>query len=214
MHLKYLSDLVDFLKCFPHRRALLGLILIIMTQNACTQRITAPSASLQATELEAQQLYRLGLGDVVSIIVWQNADLSVDAKVRPDGKISLPLLGDIGASGLTAEELATSIKQELSHYYKDPPEVSVAVKELNSFVIYILGEVANQGKFILNSQTTFLQGLALAGGFTEFASKNNIIIRRRLENGEEVNMTFRYKDIINGKESNIALKSGDTIIVP
>jgi polysaccharide export outer membrane protein len=134
--------------------------------------------------------------------------------VRSDGKISLPLIGDVDAAGLTTEELADAITQALLAYYKEPPAVSIIVTKAMRSTIYVLGEVENQGKFEVTHGTTLLQAIALAGGFSEFASRNNIIMRRKGVGGEEITLSFRYKDILSGREENILIQHGDTIIVP
>ena len=192
----------------------LALLLVFLAlQSGCRQRIdsgTLPQTSIPAPLAE----YRFGPEDVVDIIVWKNPDLSREVTVRPDGKLSLPLVGDVHAAGFTAEELATTIVQKLATYYKETPEVSVIVKEVKNSSIYVLGEVQSQGKFEVRNGTTLLQAIALAGGFNEFASRNHIIVRRKVAGGDEITMGFRYKDIIAGREKNIVLQPGDTIIIP
>jgi polysaccharide export outer membrane protein len=120
----------------------------------------------------------------------------------------------VQAAGSTAEELAETITQALVAYYRDPPEVSVIVKQVKDPTVYILGNVNTQGKFEVRNGTTFLQAIALAEGFNEFASRNRLILRRKLPNGEELTINIRYKDIVSGRENNIPLQHGDTIIVP
>lgn len=158
--------------------------------------------------------YVLGPEDVLEVNVWKNKDISKVVVVRPDGKISLPLIGDVKASGLTVRELKDSIISELT-IYKDNPVVSVIVQEVNSLSVFVLGEVARPGKLKLRSDTTVLQALTLAGGFTEYASTNKIILLRRI-NGEEERLKIKYKKIISGEDigQNIFLKRGDTLVVP
>jgi polysaccharide export outer membrane protein len=134
--------------------------------------------------------------------------------VRPDGKISLPLIGDVLAAGLTATQLTEAVTEKLQAYYKEPPQVTVIVNQVNSYAIYILGEVRTQGKQVVRSGTTFLQAISLAGGFTPFASTKKITLRRRGSTGNETVMSIRYKDVMTGKQANLVLKPGDTIIVP
>jgi polysaccharide export outer membrane protein len=161
------------------------------------------------------QDYLIGPEDVVEVMVWKNADLSRIVNVRPDGKISLPLIGDIQAAGYTALQLRDEITEQLNAYYKETPQVSVIVQQINSYAIYILGEVRNPGKYIVKTGTTFLQAISLAGGFTEFASKNKILLKRRIdESNSESSMYVKYKEVISGVQRNILLKSGDTIIIP
>ncbi|HIK58864.1 MAG: polysaccharide biosynthesis/export family protein [Verrucomicrobiales bacterium] len=158
--------------------------------------------------------YVLGAEDLLEVNVWKNADLSKIVLIRPDGKISLPLIGDVQASGLTVTELKEAIVGKLKHY-KEIPVVSVIVKEVNSFSVFILGEVNKPGKLKLRSETTLLQVLTLSGGFTQFAARDKIILLRR-EHERERRIKINYTDIITGKdpEGNILLKRGDTIIVP
>lgn len=171
---------------------------------------SVPPSSLGTSESD----YILGAEDVVEVLVWKNADLSRTVFIRPDGKISLPLIGDVQAAGLTPNELRDSIKVLLRRY-KKTPEVSVIIKEINSFSIFLVGEIATPGKIQLRSDTTLLQAITLAGGFTEFADIKKIVLLRR-ENGQERRFRINYNDIVSGKSSskNILLKRGDTILVP
>jgi polysaccharide export outer membrane protein len=164
---------------------------------------------------DVSQDYLIGPEDVVEVMVWKNADLSRVVNVRPDGKISLPLIGDIEAAGYTALQLKDEITAQLNAYYKEPPQVSVIVQQVNSYAIYILGEVRRPGKYVVKTGTTFLQAISLAGGFTEFASKNRILLKRKIdEKNSESSMNVKYKAVISGMQKNILLKSGDTIIIP
>ena len=163
--------------------------------------------------------YRLGPEDVLEVTVWKNEALSKVVTVRPDGMISLPLIGDVKASGLTADELSRKIAERLKEY-KDSPQVSVAVKEVNSYYVYIVGEVNKPGKIPLKSHTTVLQAIALAGGFTQYASKSNMALVRMTQNGDgsvrEIRVPLKYDDLLSGKgeAGNPVLKTGDTIVVP
>ena len=172
-----------------------------------------PSVPPSPLETESTD-YILGAEDLIEVLVWKNADLSRTVFVRPDGKISLPLIGDVQAAGLTPTELRDSIKVLLRRY-KKTPEVSVIVREINSFSIFLVGEVARPGKIQLRSDTTLLQAIVLAGGFTEFADVKRIVVLRR-ENGQERRFRINYNDIIDGKGNgnNLLLKRGDTILVP
>ncbi len=163
--------------------------------------------------------FLLGPEDVVEVIVWRNPDLTREVIVRPDGMISLPLIGDVQASGLVADQLAQEVAQRLK-VYMESPTVSVSVRQVNSYSFYILGEVANPGKFQLKSYATVLQAIALAGGFTQFASRNNMQVIRNSANGDplrrEMHIPVRYDDLLsgNGWPGNFILKSGDIIVVP
>ena len=171
--------------------------------------------ALPAEQPMVAQEYLIGSEDVVEVMVWKNADLSRTINVRPDGKISLPLIGDIQAAGLTAEQLRDNITEKLKSYYKESPQVSVIVQQINSYAIYVLGEVRSPGKYVVKTNTTFLQAVTLAGGFADFASKNRILVRRKDNiHDNEVSMNIRYKDVISGNQKNILLKPGDTVIIP
>ena len=134
--------------------------------------------------------------------------------MRPDGKISVPLLNDVQAAGLTAAALTTDLTEKLKKFISDP-QVTVIVSEVNSEKIYITGEVNRGGAFPLVGGMTVLQALASAGGFNTFANSKKIYVLRQ-ENGKPVKYPFNYKDVINGKnaDQNIVLKAGDTIVVP
>lgn len=160
--------------------------------------------------------YILGPEDVLDIAVWKNADLSKTVTVRPDGKISLPLIGDVVAVGRTASQLADAISAKLKDY-KENPQVSIVVSQVNSYAIYVLGEVVRPGKFPLKSKITILQAITLAGGFTPIAARNKIVVFRFSENGDkDVKIKASYDDIVlrDSASQNIALMPGDTLVVP
>lgn len=164
--------------------------------------------------------FRLGAEDVIDVVVFRSPDLTrADVVIRPDGKVSLPLIGDVRAEGLTADELAKNITERYKEY-KDNPAVSVSVKAVNSYSIFVLGEVKNPGKLSLKSYATLLQAISIAGGFTEFASENSIQVVRRIvgEDGksQEIRIPVNYDSLLSesGAEYNFILRSGDTIVVP
>ena len=158
--------------------------------------------------------YVIGAQDVLDINVWKEPDVSRTVPVRPDGKISLPLLNDVQAAGLTPAQLAAQITESLKKYVTSP-QVTVIVTTINSQRVYILGEVTRPGAFPLIPGMSVLQALSSAGGFTQFAKVKSIFVRR-IENGKETKYPFNYKEVINGKkpEQDILLKAGDTIVVP
>ena len=158
--------------------------------------------------------YKIGPQDIVRIDVWKEPEISRTIPVRPDGKISLPLLNDVQASGLTAMQLAGSLRESLAKYLTNP-QVTVTVTEINSRRIYITGEVIHGGAFPLLPNMTVLQALSSAGGFTQFAKPKNIYVLRN-EEGKQVKHPFNYKEVVKGKlaEQNILLQSGDVIVVP
>jgi polysaccharide export outer membrane protein len=160
--------------------------------------------------------YRIGPEDVLEIMVWKNADLSRTVTVRPDGKISLPLIGDIQASGLSTEELKGVVTKRMKDYIA-APEVSVLVSNINSYFYYVLGEVVRPGKYPLKERTTLLQAISMAGGFAPFASKNGIaLFRKDSSSSAEVKYRVRYDDIISSEDphKNLLIQSGDTIVIP
>jgi len=158
--------------------------------------------------------YVIGPDDILTIVFWREKDMSSDVGVRPDGKISLPLINDVQASGLTPEQLRLSITEAAGKFVEDP-SVTVVVKGINSRKVYITGQVGKPGPYPLGGPTTVLQLLATAGGVGEYSKSDKIVVMRT-ENGKTVSHKFNYKDVIQGKNllQNIELKPGDTIIVP
>jgi len=159
--------------------------------------------------------YVIGAEDVLDISVWKEPDVSRVVPVRPDGKISLPLLNDVQAAGLTPMQLAMSVTERLRKFMQVEPQVTVIVTAINSRRIHIVGEVGRAGTYPMLPNMTVLQALSGAGGFTQFAKQKNIYVLRN-ENGKQVKFPFNYKDVIKGKrpEQDIVLKPGDTIVVP
>lgn len=158
--------------------------------------------------------YRIGVGDVLSVDVWKEPELTHTTPVRPDGKISLPLLDDMPAAGLTPTQLASAITGQLREFLVNP-HVTVMVAEINSRQIYVLGEVTHAGAYPLLAPITVMQALSVAGGLTPFADANRISVMRTEDDRREI-FHFRYKDVASGRkpEQNIPLKPGDTVIVP
>jgi polysaccharide export outer membrane protein len=166
------------------------------------------------TPLVVDADYKIGPQDVLRIDVWKEPDISRTIPVRPDGKVSLPLLNDVQAAGLTAMQLAGSLRESLSKYLTSP-QVTVTVTEINSRRVYITGEVTRAGALPLLPNMTVLQALSSAGGFTQFAKLKNIYVLRT-ENGKQVKYPFNYKEVVKGNlaEQNILLQPGDVIVVP
>ncbi len=158
--------------------------------------------------------YVIGAEDVLNISVWKEPEVTRTVPVRPDGKISLPLINDIQAAGLTPAQLTALIMEKLNKYFTDP-QVTVIVTAINSRRIYILGEVNRSGTYQLLPNMTVLQALSGAGGFSQFANLKGIYVLRE-ENGKQIKFPFNYKEVIKGNrpEQNILLKPGDTIVVP
>ena len=173
---------------------------------------SAPSPAASPVTVPAD--YVVGPEDVLGIVFWRERDMSADVVVRPDGRISLPLLNDVDVDGLTPDQVRERIT-ELSKKFIEDPNVTIVVKQINSRKVYITGNVERPGTFPLLRSTTVLQLIALAGGLKEFANAGEIVLVRN-EGGKQVSFTFNYDQLKNRKNlsQNIALKPGDTIIVP
>ncbi|MBZ5510143.1 MAG: polysaccharide biosynthesis/export family protein [Acidobacteriia bacterium] len=170
-----------------------------------------PAAAVAATH---DSDYIIGAEDMLNVNVWKEAEMSATVPVRPDGKISLPLLNDVQAAGLTATQLAAQVTDRLKKYLEQP-RVTVVVTQVNSRRYFVIGEVTKAGAYPLVSNITVLQGLSSAGGFTQFANSKNMYVLR-VENGKQSKLPFNYHDVVKGRnaEQNILLKPGDTIVVP
>lgn len=158
--------------------------------------------------------YRIGPEDVLQIDVWKETDLSASAPVRADGKISIPLLNDVQAAGLTPIELSSRLRDQLRKFVIDP-KITVSVTQMNSRKAYVMGTVNRQGIVRLLSDLTVLQAISAAGGLAPFANSKKIYVLRS-ENGEQQRLPFNYNAVIKGKhpEQNVVLKPGDTVVVP
>jgi polysaccharide export outer membrane protein len=180
--------------------------------NASSQPGEQKTSAKDALEVPAG--YVIGPEDVLAVTVWKEPDFSGQVAVRPDGKISLPLINDIQASGLKPVELSSELVEKLKTYVTDP-RVTVTVTSINSQRFYALGEVVRQGAFTLQPNMTVLQGLSTAGGLSEFAASKKIYVLR-MESGKQVKLPFNYKEVLRGRnsEQNVVLKKGDTIVVP
>lgn len=171
---------------------------------------------VQKSSLIVTPDYIIGPEDVLEITVWRNQDLSKLVAVRPDGRISLPLIGDVVAVGKTPTQLTEEISVKLKEY-KENPQVSIVMREVNSYSIFVLGEVGKPGRYPLKSKTTLLQGITVAGGFTQTAARNKLVVFRFGESGHsEEKFKASYDDIVlrDGSSQNIELQPGDTIVVP
>ncbi len=191
----------------------IGAVSGVLAGCAASRVATGGPGDNAATAVAAGPQYRIGAEDVLHIAVWENTQLTLDVVVRPDGKISFPLVQDVQAEGLTAVELADVLHQKLLAYVKEP-QVSVIVTQVNSPRVYVLGNVARPGPYPLRSDTSVLQALSLAGGFTQFASPRSIKLVRGLGAKQEVRK-INYYNLIDAKgEGNYILMPGDTIVVP
>ena len=158
--------------------------------------------------------YVIGPDDQLTIVYWRDKDMSAEVVVRPDGMISLPLLNEMKADGLTPEQLRAAITQGASKFVEEPT-VSVVVKAINSRKVFITGQVGKPGVYPIGGPTTVLQLISIAGGVAEYADKSKISIVRR-ENGKDTIFRFNYEDFLKGKnlQQNIELKPGDTVAIP
>jgi polysaccharide export outer membrane protein len=159
--------------------------------------------------------YIIGPSDVLAINVWKDSELTRTVTVRPDGKISLPLIGELAVSGLTAASVQRLIAQRLTEYISTP-QVAVIVQEVKSQTYIVVGRIAKPGAYQLGKPTTVLESIAIAGGFLDFAKVSKVSIIRRRAGGPSETLHFDYKKVIKGQnpEQNVELKSGDIIIVP
>lgn len=153
----------------------------------------------------------LGSGDVLKIFVWNHKSLSFNLPINPNGKINFPLIGEIKAAGLTEAELENKIAKDLQSHIKKP-QVSVTLLEVHSFRVYVLGEVIRSGQFLVKGSLTAVQAIAMAGGFTPFASKSDIIIVNQQDHRK---VHFDFKDFVkqNNSQQDLFLHPGDTVIV-
>jgi polysaccharide biosynthesis/export protein len=194
---------------------LVGSLLVLSCGSALEARQdgTAPKGA-PAVTTSSDPDYKIGPQDMVRIDVWKEPEISRVTPVRPDGRISLPLLNDVQAAGLTPTQLASIITDGLKKYITNP-QVTVGVTEINSRRVYVTGEVTKPGAFPLQPSMTVLQALTNSGGFTQFARIKGIYVLRT-EDGKQVKHPFNYKDVVSGKhpELNIVLQPGDVIVVP
>lgn len=191
--------------------SLLVLLAVTIAERASAQAPVKASNQKQALEVGE---YKISSEDVLQITVWKNEAMSRTVPVRPDGKISLPLLNDVQAAGLTPMELRDVLVKKMVEYVPTP-EVSVIVTEVRSFKVAVIGEVPKPGDFNLKSWTTVLDVLAMAGGFNQFASRSRIFVLR--PDGKTMQrIPFNYNKLIsaNGEQENFYLHPGDIIVVP
>jgi len=180
---------------------------------AATAPVPAPPPA-SAIGVQTPPGYVIGPDDLLSILYWRDKEMTTDVQVRPDGKISLLLLNDVTAAGLTPDQLRERLVEESKKYLEDP-NITVVVKTINSRKVFITGQVAKQGPFPLTGPITAVQLIALAGGLAEYADSKNIVILRN-ENGRQVAYKLNYKEVMSGKKlgQNLELKPGDTVVVP
>lgn len=170
-----------------------------------------PAAAANAA-VAAPEGFVIGPDDVLSIVFWRDKDMSSQVTVRPDGKISLPLLNEVQAAGLTPEDLRAQLVDESKRFFENP-SVTVVVHQINSRKVFITGQVAKPGHYVITAPTTVLQLISMAGGLKDFADSKNIVILRH-ESGQTSSYSFNYREIRRNLRQNIELKPGDTVVVP
>lgn len=171
--------------------------------------------SNQGESARSGESFIIGTGDVLAINVWKEAEISRVVPVRSDGRISLPLAGELQAGGRTPSQLESEIRNKLKDYVSEP-EVTVIVQEIKSLKFNVLGMVMRPGSYPLTKPMTVIDAIASAGGFRDFAKQKDIYILRRQADGNQTRMAFNYKDVVKGRgtEQNVALETNDTIVVP
>jgi polysaccharide export outer membrane protein len=182
-----------------------------------TPKGTSPAAPVIPAVVNPPADYLIGIQDSLDVVVWREKDMSAEGvEVRPDGKISLPLINDIQAAGLTVEQLRSTISEAAAKFVMEPT-VSVVIKKINSRQVAITGQVGKPAQYPLLGRMTVVDLISVAGGVAEYAKTKNIRITRK-ENGKTVSKTFNYKDFLEGKpkalEQNIELMPGDVVTVP
>jgi len=186
----------------------------VAAQTAAPSTAKPAAAVTSAAPVTLPADYVIGPEDVLSVVFWREKDMTRDVIVRPDGRISLPLINEVHAAGLTPEQLRVRVSEAADKFLEDPT-VNIEVKQIHSRNVYITGEVPKPGSYPIAGPTTVLQLIAMAGGVHEYADAKNISIIRN-EKGKPVSFRFNYVDVSKRKNlsQNIELKPGDTIIVP
>jgi polysaccharide biosynthesis/export protein len=220
-----------FRSCATHRSAMCLLIFVVSCgalsgQTAPSNRndggnsnSRVPASATQADppprSIRANDTYVIGADDVLSVIVWKEPDISKEIPVRSDGKISLPLVGEVTAAGRTPPQLEQDVTAKLKGYITDP-EVTVIVQQMNSQKYNIFGQVGKPGTFPLLAETRIMDAIAAAGGLRDFAKKKDIYVLRQNPGGSDLRLPFNYDKFIKGRDSsqNIVIKPHDTIVVP
>ena len=187
--------------------------ILILTLLAAA--IVPAQAQTNASSEPAVPLYIIQPNDILEIFVYKEPELTRKVLVRPDGRISFPLVQDLQAAGINPGELKARIEKELEKFL-NAPSVTVIVEAIQSYRIFVVGKVQKPGSYMSERPITVLQALAYAGGFQEFADESGMTIVRTTEQGRSAVLNFNYKDVIKGKnaEQNIYLKSGDVVVVP
>jgi polysaccharide biosynthesis/export protein len=213
------------MKLKPLKALFLGLVLVPLVLRAgqapSTPKESADSPGSSSvpedngSSKNARDSYVIGNDDLLAISVWKETELTKSVPVRSDGKISLPLVGEIQAAGRTPAQLEKEITDKLRNFITTP-EVTVVVEKVNSRKYNVLGEVAKPGSYPLTIETTIMDAIAAAGGFRDFAKKSGVYVLRKGANGQEAHLKFNYKEFVKGKNTaqNVKVEPNDTIIVP
>jgi polysaccharide export outer membrane protein len=177
--------------------------------------VAPAQTSPRPTSPKADDTYIIGPADVLAINVWKESEISRSIPVRSDGRISLPLIGEVQAGGRTPRQLQEEIAKKLQSFISEP-DVTVIVQESRSQKFNVLGQVAKPGSFLLTDTTTVLDAIAMAGGFKDFAKQKQIYILRQNADGTQVRLPFNYRNVVKGKdlEENVKLQPRDTVVVP
>ncbi|MBS1850169.1 MAG: polysaccharide biosynthesis/export family protein [Acidobacteria bacterium] len=183
--------------------------------KAQDKKADSAAAPATAPARTSDDSFVIGADDVIAINVWKEPDLSRSIPVRSDGKITLPLIGEVQAAGKTPHQLEVELVGKLQNFISEP-EVTVIVQDVRSQRFNILGQVAKPGSYLLTSSTTVLDAIAMAGGFRDFAKKKSIYVLRQNSDGTQVRLPFNYSDVIKGQnfEQNVKLKPRDTVVIP
>ncbi|MGH9365878.1 MAG: polysaccharide biosynthesis/export family protein [Thermoanaerobaculia bacterium] len=197
-------------------RKLVLLVLLIVAGATCGVGSAEETSKAVAdgNNAVAQEAYVIGPEDVLQISVWNNAALSQSVTVRPDGKISLPLLNEVQVAGLSPAELREFLVKRLAEYVPNP-EVTIIVSQVGGFKVSVIGEVSRPGRFELKSRVTILDVLAMAGGFTQYAARSRVVVLRH--DGKTMKrIPFNYNKVVSagGEQENVYLRNGDIVLVP
>lgn len=212
------------MKCSALKAIALGLLVFagVLSSRGQSQRgenATAASSAAQANAVASgkahDENFVIGNDDVLAISVWKEPDLTKAVPVRSDGRISLPLVGEMQATGRTPLQLERDITEKLKNFITTP-EVTVIVQQVNSRKFNVLGEVGRPGSYPLTAATTVMDAIATAGGFKDFAKKTGVYVLRKGPDGSESRLKFNYKEFVKGKnfDQNVKLEPNDTVIVP
>lgn len=196
--------------------AFLSLGLIALCQTQSPSGISAPTnLTAQTNAPLVGEEFVIGTGDVLAINVWKETEISRVVPVRPDGRFSLPLIGEVQASGRTTKQLEAEITEKLKDYVSEP-EVTVIVQEIRSQKFNVLGMVMRPGSYTLTKPMTVIDAIALAGGFRDFAKQKDIYVLRRDASGKQIRLPFNYKNAVKGQNhgQDLELESNDTVIIP